>query len=236
MASNQIQEAQARETFLNDQAKGAAVHSFDPDATPKEKAAAAGKARDQLKDIRHKDLDPTKGSSRKYLALTRPHLLSLPTELAIDTGNSGVIPTITVHDVETHPEDVSTIVQPARTPGSFDAGPYVIPDWYKVGWRATSSLDSPQLQGEQKDARVLSAFLKEQYYGDWYHNAGLVFFVRTLLLFPYFFLTGSISFPDHICYPLYDHIPPWLGLVDHPVRSLCDILFHVYGPREEAGP
>lgn len=65
MASNQIQEAQARETLLNDQAKGVAVHSFDPDASPQEKAAAAGKARDQLKDIRPKDLDPAKGSSPK---------------------------------------------------------------------------------------------------------------------------------------------------------------------------
>lgn len=35
-----------------DEAKGGAVHSFDPEATPAEKAAAAGKARDQVKSIR----------------------------------------------------------------------------------------------------------------------------------------------------------------------------------------
>jgi len=63
MASNQRQDAQARETLLNDQAKGVPVHSFDPDATPREKAAAAGKTRDRLKDIRPKDLNPAKGSS-----------------------------------------------------------------------------------------------------------------------------------------------------------------------------
>ena len=69
MASNQLQEAQARETLLNDQTKGAAVHSFDPDATPQEKAAAAGKSRDKLKDIRSKDLDPAKGPSPNHLKL-----------------------------------------------------------------------------------------------------------------------------------------------------------------------
>ena len=102
----------------------------------------------------------------------------------MDTGNSDVIPTITIHDAETHPNDVATIA--ARTPGSIDAGPYVIPDWYKVGWRAAGGLDSPELQGDAKDAAVLSAFLKEQYYGDWYHNAGLIFFVCPVLPPPYF--------------------------------------------------
>lgn len=36
-----------------DEAKGAAVHSFDPNATPAEKAAAAGKGRDQLKSVKN---------------------------------------------------------------------------------------------------------------------------------------------------------------------------------------
>jgi len=178
MASNHIQEAQARDTFVNDQSKGAAIYSFDPDASPGEKAAAAGKARDQLKDVRSKDLDPAKGSSPNHTKSTSPHLYPLLLELAVDAGNSNVIPTITVGDTEAHPEDVATTVQPAQTPGSIDAGPYVIPDWYKVGWRAACGLDSPELQGEAKDAAILSAFLKEQYYGDWYHNAGLIFFVR----------------------------------------------------------
>ena len=39
-------------------------------------------------------------------------------------------------------------------------------------------LDSPEPQGEAKDSAILSLFLNEQFYGDWYHNAGLVFFVR----------------------------------------------------------
>ena len=61
MASNQLQDAQVRETLRKDQAKGTAVHTFDPDASPEEKAAVAGKTRDQLKDIRPKGPDSTKG-------------------------------------------------------------------------------------------------------------------------------------------------------------------------------
>lgn len=35
-----------------DEAKGATVHSFDPNASPAEKASAAGQARDQLQSIK----------------------------------------------------------------------------------------------------------------------------------------------------------------------------------------
>ena len=168
--------------FQTDQDKGVAVHSFDPDATPEEKGSAVGKARGQLKDVRPKDLDPAKGSSPNLSESDEgPHLLSALPELAVDTGGSDVIPTITVHDAETHPDDVAVIAQHAKTPGSIDAGPYVIPDWYKVGWCAVGGIDSPEPQGEAKDTAILSAFLHEQYYGDWYHNAGLVFFVRAPL-------------------------------------------------------
>lgn len=181
MASNQPLEAQAQRNFQDDQAKGVPVHSFHPDATPQEKAATAGKARDQLVDIRSKDLDPAKGSSPDHPHLTIPHPLTPFPELDVDTGNSNVIPTITVQDAEEHTDDLATTVQPAKTPGSIDVAPYVIPDWYKVGWRAAGGLDAPELQGDARESAVLSAFLKEQYYGDWYHNAILVFCVRTAL-------------------------------------------------------
>ena len=77
MASNQPQDAQVRKTLQNDQ--GVAVHSFDPDASPEEKAAVAGKARDQLKDIRPKDTDPAKGSSLK---ISEPDRASPSTPIA----------------------------------------------------------------------------------------------------------------------------------------------------------
>ena len=45
-----------------DEAKGMAVHIFDPHASPAEKAAAAGKARDQVKSV--KVTGPADGGAR----------------------------------------------------------------------------------------------------------------------------------------------------------------------------
>jgi len=72
MASNQPQEARAQQNFLNDEANGVTAYSLDPDATQEQNASTAGKARDQLKDIMSKDLDPVKGLSPKYSDPTIP--------------------------------------------------------------------------------------------------------------------------------------------------------------------
>ena len=56
-----------------------------------------------------------------------------------------------------------------------------IPDWYKVGWRDVSGIDRPALQeGEAKDKALLDLFLSEQFYGEWYHSAAVIFFVSQL--------------------------------------------------------
>lgn len=69
-------------------------------------------------------------------------------------------------------------------PGAIPAKPvYEIPDWYKVGWRQASGIDQPVIEGEEKDKSVLAMFLNEQFYGEWYHNAGIIIFVRVLLGF-----------------------------------------------------
>jgi hypothetical protein len=39
-----------------DEAKGMAVHTFDPKASPAEKAAVAGKGRDQIKSVKDRGL------------------------------------------------------------------------------------------------------------------------------------------------------------------------------------
>ncbi|CCM00332.1 uncharacterized protein FIBRA_02362 [Fibroporia radiculosa] len=141
-----------------------AVHTFNPDASPQDKAAAAGKPRDQLKP-QGGDF----GSGGK--------------ELPVDMSNSQVIPTITItehldemvdsdslHKEEAPPPDIPQV------PGTMPSSPApVIPDWYKVGWRAVGGLDTPtKSDGEEKEKSVLAAFVHEQYYGDWYHNAALV--------------------------------------------------------------
>lgn len=92
------------------------------------------------------------------------------------------MPTITVEDVDTldAAQEPSTVPMP---PGAMPAGPApAIPDWYKVGWRAVSGIDNPTLtEGDAKDKTVLETFLKEQFYGEWYYNAGLIVLVSPIL-------------------------------------------------------
>lgn len=57
-----------------------------------------------------------------------------------------------------------------------------IPDWYKLGWRDVSGIDkAPPSAGDEADKEVLTLFLKEQFYGEWYHNAALIVAVSGFL-------------------------------------------------------
>ncbi|KAI0706072.1 tricalbin [Cytidiella melzeri] len=158
-----------------DEAKNrVAVHTFNPDASPEAKGNAAGAGKDKLKSVNH-DGGSTDNAGGK--------------EVAVDTGHSNVIPTITVEDVD----ELDAIQEPptssygAVVPGAMPAGPApAIPDWYKVGWRAVGGIDEPNLtDGEVKDKAFLDMFLKEQYYGEWYYNAGLI----VVVIFVTHFLT-----------------------------------------------
>ncbi|PCH33337.1 tricalbin [Wolfiporia cocos MD-104 SS10] len=136
-----------------------AVHTFDPDAPPEVKAAAAGQQKDQLQSTRS---EPDAGGK----------------EVAVDTGNSTVVPTITIDHVDddTHSGAEGVTPSDVPVPGAMPAGDAsAIPDWYKVGWRAVGGIDTPaKTEGEEKDKAVLATFLTEQYYGDWYHNAAII--------------------------------------------------------------
>ncbi|KAG8991094.1 hypothetical protein FRB90_001468, partial [Tulasnella sp. 427] len=61
-------------------------------------------------------------------------------------------------------------------PGSMPSKPVGdIPEWYgKVGWRQVTGVDDPTPTALQQDKNVLSAWLNDMYYGDWYHNSGVV--------------------------------------------------------------
>lgn len=144
----------------HDASKGAIVHSFDPDAPPQQKAAAAGSQHDQLKSIIQQD-----GSTHGGKELS---VVGAP------------VPTITVEHVDeaaNEEQDTSGSVTPS-TPGEYPSGlAPAIPDWYKVGWRAVANIDAPPPEeGEEKDNHILQLFLAEQYYGQWYHNAALICF------------------------------------------------------------
>ncbi|KAF8213474.1 C2 domain-containing protein [Mycena galopus ATCC 62051] len=135
-----------------------AVHSFDPEAKPSEKGAAAGKARDQLKSVKE---DSGPGAR----------------ELAIETGKSNVVPTITVEDTDGAKEQDDHHDDTPQPPGAIVAASGPIPDWYKVGWRHASGIDeAPLTEGQEYDKGVLDMFLSEQYYGTWYHNAAIIIF------------------------------------------------------------
>ncbi|KAJ7124724.1 C2 domain-containing protein [Mycena crocata] len=153
---------QQADSIMQDSAKGrVAVHSFDPEASPSQKGAAAGKARDQLKSVK----DDSGPGAR---------------ELKIETGKSSVIPTITVEDIDAEKAAAEASDEHDDTPqppGALAAAAGPIPDWYKVGWRQASGIDAaPLAEGEERDKGVLDLFLAEQFYGSWYHNAALIVF------------------------------------------------------------
>ncbi|KAI0318989.1 tricalbin [Amylostereum chailletii] len=135
---------------------GATIHSFDPDASPEEKAAAAGKARSALKS----KTAETEESGR---------------EVTIDPGASNIVPTITIEDVDKLALVEHTTNEHPQPPGAMPTGSAPpIPDWYKVGWRAF--VDQQDEDQDAKEVRMMHSFISEQYYGDWYHNAALVTF------------------------------------------------------------
>lgn len=142
------------------------IHSFNPHASPEEKAAVAGQSRDKLKSIKP---DSTTKLEAK--------------DLDVDTGGSHIIPTITIDDVdEGHletvpdgPQEPSEEEKPEaeQHPGTIPTHlAKEIPDWYRIGWRQVSRIDEVQ----HEDRSILDDFLAEQYYGDWYHNAGVIVF------------------------------------------------------------
>ncbi|KAF5384758.1 hypothetical protein D9757_006278 [Collybiopsis confluens] len=160
------------DVFKDDASKGrVAVHTFDPEASPAQKAAGAAKAKENLKGIKPKSEHDGER------------------EVQIDLGNSNVIPTINIQDVDGEkkiqqkdappaPSATSSDETTASLPGAFPSGPAPsIPEWYQVGWRAVSGIDRPPLpEGEEKERSVLQLFLSEQFYGDWYHNAAIIVF------------------------------------------------------------
>src|SRR5713226_1099109 len=161
-STNASAQGQANNILQNDASGGnVAVHTFDPDASPAEKATAAGNARNQLSStLPPKPSEGGQGQSSVHVLSASCRVDSLP-ELPVDTGIDGPIPTITIDDVdEEGPKDAPP------TPGQLPASKApVIPDWYKVGWRAFTDLDKPPEDDDQRQLRLMNAWISEQYYG-----------------------------------------------------------------------
>ncbi|KAF8168240.1 C2 domain-containing protein [Crassisporium funariophilum] len=150
---------------------GVPVHSFDPEASPQEKGAAAGKGgREKLQSVKQKD-----NPARELQLEANNTAPAVPTIVVHDVGE-GEKPKVTATDTEQIAEDVQD--EASRVPGALPtAAAPAIPDWYKVGWRQMSGIDNPPLpEGEERDKGVLDMFLGEQFYGSWYHNAAIIVF------------------------------------------------------------
>ncbi|KAF8807280.1 transmembrane protein [Phlegmacium glaucopus] len=105
-----------------------------------------------------------------------------------EVNSTPMVPTIVVEDMGDDEKPQVTAPDAGQTqaveddavaaPGAFQIKPApIIPEWYTVGWRQASGIDKPPLpEGEEKDNNILQMFIGEQYYGAWYHNAGIIIF------------------------------------------------------------
>lgn len=229
-------QAQVAALAAQDAAKGQVpVYTFDANAPPEEKAAQPAKGEEKLKS--KNDTAGMGGIGASGGAAESAPCADTSAEVPVDTGKANVLPTITIEDVD-RLDEVDEPLTPLQEqpPGAMPAGPApVIPDWYKVGWRAIAGIDEPAVsEGEAKDKTVLDAFLKEQFYGEWYHNAALILVV----CFNWFILRVRrlTCFPGCHCHAFPDPLPLWLGLAVHPPRVLQHLLLHVHVPRAEPRP
>lgn len=77
-----------------------------------------------------------------------------------------------------HTNQVQVQAVEPDVPGTFPTKPVpTIPEWYTVGWRQACGIDKPPLSEDEKDHNILHTFIGEQFYGAWYHNAGIIIFV-----------------------------------------------------------
>lgn len=193
----------------NDRYQGAAVHTFDPDASPEEKARIAGRARQDLKGNKEEEGAASRGLSSGMYAPQKCFRFSdvrfcflIEVKVAASTTNAPP-PTITVQDMDKlaeetakaapDPGDLNGRVMPGTLPTG--AAP-AIPDWYRVGWRAVGAIDAPPPGDDERDTNAIALFLSDMYYGQFYHNAGVIFFVRDSFTFAVLVPTAAIYRPS----------------------------------------
>ncbi|BEI84326.1 hypothetical protein CcaverHIS002_0409300 [Cutaneotrichosporon cavernicola] len=97
--------------------------------------------------------------------------------VAIDTSTSASAPkpTVSLEDAKKAAAAPTEDDIPGTIPKTVLPG---IPEWMGIGWKEVAGVAGkgrPDAQTSQ-DLSILSGFLKEQYYGQWWHNAGIIFF------------------------------------------------------------
>ncbi|KAI5478145.1 hypothetical protein MNV49_005409 [Pseudohyphozyma bogoriensis] len=165
------------------QAKGATVHQLDPDATPEQKAAQVAAAKAQLAPV--PGAPSLRGPDVK--AFKQAGGTAMPTDIGTDGSKIKVTTTAKELDsakekAEEEQKDVLAVDEEAKEtpPGGMPNGETgakirEIPDWFSIGWtsRNKTLFETPE---EARVHSLLAEFVKDMYYGQWFHNAGIIIF------------------------------------------------------------
>jgi hypothetical protein len=166
VAEESKQMHQTVNSALKSESGGAPVHTFDPDMPAEKKKA------ELMKDV--------------------PQIIEPKPTLATDIGST---------DTKQVAKALETS-SGSKTPGAYVNEPIKgLPDWYNVGWTDFSNLPNPgdeaamaefskthtpeQIKQLFQDRSrpsngdyendLVAQFLEEKYYGEWFHNCGVVF-------------------------------------------------------------
>jgi Ca2+-dependent lipid-binding protein len=174
MVEESKQAHEAVNSALKAETGGAPVHTFNPDTSAEKKKA------ELMKNVEI------------------PQILEPKSALATDIGSADT-EKVTETLTESPKEEASTA---SKAPGAYADVPIKgLPDWYNVGWTDFSNLPNPgdeaamaefskthtpeQIKQLYEDRSrpsngdyendLVAQFLDEKYFGEWFHNCGVVF-------------------------------------------------------------
>ncbi|WVW80773.1 hypothetical protein I302_102759 [Kwoniella bestiolae CBS 10118] len=163
----------------SDLSRGANVHMFDPDATPEQKAESKAQAKASLGLPSSSTIKATLGQVGSYVpGVTKKEDLDLggrAVTIDTSTSKSAPAPTVSLADVDKASRAEGEGVGEQDIPGAIPTGSAPpIPTWLKTGWRQVAGLGKDDKTAEESN--ILAAYLTENMYGAWFHNAGIILF------------------------------------------------------------
>nr|XP_018259792.1 uncharacterized protein I303_07863 [Kwoniella dejecticola CBS 10117]OBR81950.1 transmembrane protein [Kwoniella dejecticola CBS 10117] len=169
-----------------DAVKGAPVHTFDPDASPEQKAASKAQAKASLGLPSSATIKATLGQVGSYVpGQTKKEELDLggrAVTIDTSTSKSAPVPTVSLADVDKASKAEGQGAGDQDIPGAIPTGAAPsVPTYIKTGWRQVAGLGKDDKTAEESN--ILAAYLTEQMYGAWFHNAGIILFAILLTRF-----------------------------------------------------
>lgn len=163
-AQAQAQEAQHLAQKHVENTAGTTVHTFDDSMTPEQKKEQAEK-RIPADMLPSKELNQEPGAMATDVPSVDAEQIRLA---AASAEKKPTAPTATIAKSESQ--------QQKSTPGAYTK----IPNYYRCGWTAFSTLENPggsiQLRAAEIPEDPFGDQLKESWYGEWWHNSGVLFF------------------------------------------------------------